>query len=491
MNKKAHHEDLLVSQFLVSRTEDLVPEGWCVYELASWLLAAHPNCPVTLIRLGGERIGILVGWVTTGLGDVSRGSLELSPPGEGDPCDLMDYAASKITRLSGRFAALLVCSGRERFYLDSCGSLAALYSLDEEVVLSTASVIGKNEACDDWDSELVERLPYIPFGLSPHRSLKRIVPNHYLDLREWRLTRFWPIAVPEIEPYPGQLESIGDVLRRNVSSLAGGGGWFNLTGGIDSRMVCAFLLGEGRKVSYFTSSDQATDDYLSRRIAGDFDLDHDLLPVEESTDVEIQRRLFISGFCVDKPGLSKVSVRDRRLEQAPFQVSGHGGEILRGYFWKNKDPGRLKIASGSEIVAFMGLEQISRLVSGADAWLESLPDLQPYDLLDLAYLEQRLATWAAPNMYYFDYKSCPTIYAFNVPELMGLLFSTCPHKRRSQRLARDLIRSECRALLNFPINNYGGTRGFRTATKRCVSAWKYSTIRSLGRLRANYGTRRV
>jgi hypothetical protein len=104
-----------------------------------------------------------------------------------------------------------------------------------------------------------------------------------------------------------------------------------------------------------------------------------------------------------------------------------------------------------------------------EQWLQSLPDdLDPFQILDLAYLELRLGPWgfAQPRMRVVP-RSIHPLLSYNQARRM---WSIPPHTRVSNGLIRQMVERGWPQLLDVPINRYGDWRDrwqpFRRAIKR-------------------------
>jgi hypothetical protein len=98
------------------------------------------------------------------------------------------------------------------------------------------------------------------------------------------------------------------------------------------------------------------------------------------------------------------------------------------------------------------------VVEVAEAWLEGLPPgfrARAADVLDLAYVEQRLGCWQAPSTYLFPgrrYVSNPMAEAFAIETMLRLPESY----RASGMLQRDMVAYGWPELLAVPFNEPTG-----------------------------------
>jgi hypothetical protein len=87
----------------------------------------------------------------------------------------------------GRYALILLTQKEQKFFLDPYGTLAAGFSTSEPTVASTPTLLGEKY---DWDRETIVSLNmpesdrWFPLGLTPKKRVRRLLPNHCLDLND-------------------------------------------------------------------------------------------------------------------------------------------------------------------------------------------------------------------------------------------------------------------------------------------------------------------
>jgi hypothetical protein len=79
-------------------------------------------------------------------------------------------------------------------------------------------------------------------------------------------------------------------------------------------------------------------------------------------------------------------------------LTGFGGEVGRAFYWRaGDDPDRPP--SPERMIERLNLPRDERTLAAWRAWQESAPHADTFELLDLAYIEQRMGCWAGPHMY--------------------------------------------------------------------------------------------
>jgi hypothetical protein len=93
-----------------------------------------------------------------------------------------DAVESSLTDISGRYVAIIAADGLQRVYPDSAGQLGVVFNAEAGLVASSLLLPAANLA--DPDDELARPLDlphrdlFYPFGLTPDRKVRRLLPNH-------------------------------------------------------------------------------------------------------------------------------------------------------------------------------------------------------------------------------------------------------------------------------------------------------------------------
>jgi hypothetical protein len=452
----AHRRADLDGQFVLCRSESLVPTGWEVRRLGGWLLAAHPRLPVADIAApSGAHAGWLAGFAIDGDGACVSGRHALAV----DPTAALELEP-ELYRLGGRFAAIVISPTVARVYLDPAGALSCVFAPQMEMVCSTPSLIPYGMGCDD-DDELVRAtgVPYnktvLGFGLTPRRGVERLVPNHYLDLATWKTHRHWPLAPVRGDRDPEQSVRIAsDVAARQVRAYAAAMPYVALTAGYDSRCVLACAREFVDKIELLTlaipDASGALDVATAGRIARSFGLRHRVVPYVEPTPGQMEDWLWRTGFSVSEPRGWNATGMYARLDPARPEIAGVAGEAARAVFWRD-----LRASAGvtpASVLRAMELPDTPFFNARAAAWLESLPAERPMQVVDLFYIEQRLGSWAGILPYGEAHTVALRLYPFVHRDALDAMLGLPDEYKLSKRFAVDLIRQRWPELLRIPFN---------------------------------------
>jgi hypothetical protein len=96
------------------------------------------------------------------------------------------------------------------------------------------------------------------------------------------------------------------------------------------------------------------------------------------------------------------------------------------------------------------------VAAAVEAWMKTVPEVDGYLTLDLAYLELRMSCWAFAQAYATP-DNC-AIHPLISRESFTAMLSLPPEWRRSNRMITRGIEIAWPELLSLPINRYGDYR---------------------------------
>jgi hypothetical protein len=465
-------------QFLLSRSSTAAaPQTWARRTCNGWHLATHPGVPVlNLQSRDGQTLGWIIGHAIDAEGAVARGAMTLSA--FATSADFRsDLFESELYRHGGRYVCAVVTPFIQHFYVDPGGMLAAVYSPQRERIGSTNTILHLDEADAYAQRKNAEQpLPanhFYPAGLTGDPGVYRVLPNHRLDLSAWKATRHWPAAplgYATAEEVPALVARIVDRTRALIAAatreqLA----YMGLTAGRDSRMVLAAARGVIDRVDFLTfdypDPDKRADVHMASKLARLFHLRHRVIPLARPTDEDRLRYLNAIGYA-GSPGkardfdgsLNAHTQRDRAW------LTGYGGEVARGFYWRPTDrPG--DALDAAELLQRMQMPRPDFL-DAMEVWRlgTGLRD-DPFALLDLTYLEQRLGCWAAAH----EYGTAPFVMqltAFNHRDVWEAMLRLPPERKGKQPFADAVISHAWPELGAFPYQQYTGMRMFAERVKK-------------------------
>jgi hypothetical protein len=464
--------DLLVKQFILSRSGRHLPADWPRLDRAGWSVATHPSdgLPIVdVIASCGSRVGWLIGFGV----DLEAGlvSDHLGVPAEAADADFATAFERRVYELGGRYLAVLLVDGVARVYPDPCGSLAAVYSDRFEIVCSTTELLPEDEGSENPELadalDIPNRDNWYPFGLTSRHDARRLLPNHYLDLQSWQRIRQWPGAaslmcvpenrVTELEDEIGN--SVETFLRSLVESTTV---TMALTAGQDSRLLLACCRQFKDRIQFFTDRlpDRSghVDCHVAHRLARANGLRHRVVRWQESSEEELEEWLFRTGRCV--AGRTWRAARTaRQIGGGTFKVVGLNGDGLRSLRYMREPDLSREHLTVDDLVGRLKIPVLPQVLDAAREWLDSLPVRDVRLVLDLLFLEQRGGCWGAPQLYGHVAQATHIVGFSHRRIIEGFLRLPVRHRLES-RLPSAVIGRRWPELLDWPFNEFTGARAF-------------------------------
>lgn len=450
-------------QFVLSRNPGDLPPSWRVVTGEGWHLAVR-DLPVHALT---DRAGF-VGWC-------------LGYPLADRPLALDRNAIDTFySDCSGPWVLLLVGVGADRVLLDPGGQMPVVYDAEHRILASTPSLLRTAQPRDVVFERAIgfpDRDGWFPFGLTSRPNVRRLLPNHMLDLRHWTVSRHWPTADTSLavrRPTWATIEQIHDFIERSLRiaserhRLA-----LTITAGCDSRMVltCARkIVPRSTCITYWNPGYETRDVHIARVLTRVAHLEHRFVSRLTATPEQIEEWLHRTGHAVCG-GVMKGHRSSTQLEPADVVVTGMGGEIGRGYYYRRGDAADMSLTANA-LLRRLGVQPHSDLLEAGSHWLETVRGYDAFVKLDLLYVENRFGCWAAPQRF-TNTTSAYTFTPFNYRPLIHSLLQLPHYYRWRDRLPRDLMQLAWPELRRVPINRY--TRGWRGMKDRLAALARATT----------------
>jgi hypothetical protein len=450
----------LIDQFLIGAQPKQVPAGWASETIRGWCMGRHPKLPVIRLVAADQRpLGWMLGYPISEAGALLADGAALHVPEQA--LQSSNAMEAFVYGFGGRFAVALIDSGPPRVYLDPFGSLSAVYCAHQRLLASTPTLIPYDEYTGDR-VELARAIGFphkqgsYPLGLTPRYRVERILPNHYLDLSTWRTVRHWPEQpLTEVGAVDEAIAEIRTIVKRQIAAVVSATPvYFPLTAGQDSRTLLACARGQADRLELMTveinDETAAIDCDTARRIAGRFGLRHRVLPMEESTQAELDEWVVRVGCSVGEVRGWQSAATLNRLPRGHAMLLGTGGELARGYCWREDDTEAAVIAP-ERLLELCQCPAQDEPLARARAWLQTQRAGNALQLLDLFMVEQDMGCWAGV----WPYGECDASYDL-FPlchrRIVERMFGLPADYRRSGQLPRDIIAREWPELLAWPFN---------------------------------------
>ncbi len=427
-----------------------------------WRLEHHPTLGVT--QLDGAD-GAPLGWILGSALDLRAGRplagrLQLNATATSEAKNHEAICADILDRLHGTFLIVYCAPRFARIYPAVTACLGCVYDASSGRVASTPlALLGPDDYLGRVSSggrgEIDGALAANVFDLTCVDGVRRLLPNHFLDLDTMRMQRFWPTAEFREDRHPVEamdaIRTIGaaalGALPRDRSLLA------PLTAGRDSRLILALCQLAGTSVEAFTighARDIAPIDVeMAPAVAKLAGVSHRLVdgvvssPHSEREWIERSGRALIDSN-------TRLFETLRCFASESYVLPGFGGEIARGMLWRTID------RSDTQISAIAALNRINALITdsniaAAGRWLSSVEGLSTFAKLDLLFWEvarPRGAQIYGPDFVYED------VALLLHPRILQSMLRLPVEYRRTRRLARDFMDIYRPELTRLPFNAY-------------------------------------
>ena len=450
----------LAGQFILAAnggTSD-APQRWTLEKVGSWTLAAHPTLRrADVVGERGERLGWLLGEAVDVDGHLIGRELRL------ETALGWDEAYEQIAgRLTGRFLLIVVAGPQPRVYTDAFSMLAAVYAPELGLVASTSSLVPVTKATAfDVPRILAVGAPYTngmyPLGLTPRAGIERVLPNHFLDLSQWRLVRRWPYTSLSADGDPAATQKrVGLLASRAIQGLAEE--YLlqcPLTAGRDSRLLLACFAAVIDRVTFYTAAFRGEyvgyrDVLVAKLIARSVGLQHSVLRHRRASAADLREWVArTGGEAGELRGWSNIKTF-QQVDPKRLMLNGWAGDVVRPNYWQYAQASDQ--ISPEKILSICHVPNRKEFVERAERWLAALPSNSAITTLDLLLIEQRGGCWAGVIGYGLDGFARGNVAPLCNQEIVRSLVALPEAYRRSCTFERDVIAREWPALAEIPFN---------------------------------------
>ena len=394
--------------FLEKSDKDYSHLGWNHHHYAGWALWHSAALPVaTLEDKSGKSIGLLWGIAIGPSDELIRSELTL--PIDSKSPDFIETFEQTLTDIRGKYVVLLKSRNSEFLYGDPVGDMGILFDTKTGIIGSSIPVVLRRQLKPHYDNftekDLQNGTAVFRFGATPDRDVKRLTPNHKLNLKTYKTARFWPF---ELDPICETDEECLDVVQKISKRLAGnlesyskfGRVSLPISGGYDSRVL--LLLAQSRNLKFTSVFTHRTnwisgyDAIIARGLCDELGIDHEFLDAKSLFEQ--------SDFCVEPAKQAQIWNWIRAgfavpMERRPTMLSTllikDTDIVLRGNVMEMLG-GRLHNVDLTDLAesirSICGRDPISDFEnsewsSSYKKWANGLPNLQDKAIQDLCFIE--------------------------------------------------------------------------------------------------------
>jgi hypothetical protein len=403
---------LFKRQFILSSSSEFCFSEWNNIKLNdSVYLSVHPELEVTQCcgSSGNDSRLTLLGFILDPFAPEKSNKEILEQIVRG--AKGFDDVVANTNALSGRWIILYQDANSFKIFNDPCGMRRVYYFRNEDGFLcgSDPSIIGHFVNLEeDKSKDLQEFITSPKFHKAEHCwmgsntiyiGVKHLMPNHYLDLHQWKTIRYWPNKHLEKVDLMQGVEIASAILKgtllaaskRQPLAMAVTAGW-------DSRVLLAASKEICNDVTYYVSvpedaKNELEDVVIPSRLFKDLGL-----PFEVQRCKEVQDPEFIS-YLKKSVTLSRAKYYNnvyRYLSdfKGKLNVNGNVSEIIRIVTYPIMP---IKLSGAALAGAgYIGYKNLRYPATQLDTWLKDIHPLcieYGYKILDITYWEQRMGNW--------------------------------------------------------------------------------------------------
>lgn len=462
---------LFAGQFVLGPEFPKSLASWRRYTLADGLaLATHPQLPVTRVA-EGDRALTLIGF-----------ALDPDLP-TADDVDILLYLLERYDSLEALIAAtarlggrwlLIAQAGAERhlfqdalglrqvFYTDPRATSGTWAMSQPGLALELLKLTPEREALDFIDSfEFRCFTEYRwPAAASPFQELRRIQPNHVLDLQTGEARRFWPTSTLRRLPVGCAIEDVARLMTGLVRAAAHRYDLaLAITAGIDSRLVLAVSREISDRISYVTirqarMADDHPDVVVPARLLERLALPREVVRARASMSPAFswsyKRSVFLAH---DHYGADAEAIL-RRFGRRKVVMTGSGAEVARCSFRDRYALARWRRPSARDLARLQQMGEHPLALRHFAEWLGDARNHHGVPLLDLFEWEQGHGSWLASTQLEFDIAWRDIFTPYNCRAVLTALLGVEERYRKAPHyiLFRRITETLWPDLLSEPIN---------------------------------------
>lgn len=444
----------------------VAPSGFRSASVEGWRVAVEPRSQLASAASANGRFVVLIGYVL----DIANGDDDGARIAHSLLAALTDSEATffaALDYLGGRYAVFYGDQTGASILGDACATRTIYYSRSEPFIASHFEIVEKEcgtGRSDHWNMRRADRNRHTtygyPAGTTPDRNVGLLMGNMVLRLKSMTYERYYPrrelpkLSVDEAAmAISGYFQTQLEVIARRYRVVC------SLTAGLDSRCTLAALLPFLDRSKFFTyamQENQEADARVAALLAKRHELDHELMPRQETESEEFQkfkavlarnnyhphnREAAYGYLSLFKPGDIHIRSTMYEVARAFYRVSRNRPEGLDVdgmaalYYRHFKESDQDLKAAFSEYFAQSNF--------GQEFW-----NHDPYDLF---YVEQRMTCWHALVLLEAD-PSVDTYMLMNARCCLEAGQSVPREKKIDASVFKTIILNAWPELLELPVN---------------------------------------
>lgn len=466
--KPGYNKLLRRNQFLIG-PEAFSINGWETLSFRGFQMAYHPDLNVERFAQGSVEV-LLLGYIIDPYnpgytnGEIIREILANYNP------DNPDTIFTTIASYSGRWILIVDDGSNMRIIHDAAGLRQIVYTdttLSQKLWCASqvdliAETIGLKPDEDAYQFikffEKISPEYWWPGNSTLYREIKRLLPNHYLDLNTEKCVRFWP----DKNFSPISLEDgIKKLIRLFKGSIQAASNRFEIalgtSAGLDSRLLLAACKDVKEKVTFYTEKkprmeDKHPDIIVPGMLFKDLGIPHHQFFSNEVKDDDFIRLYKNHTSLAHDFRIAKMYACLNYFKHAKVAMTGNVSETARCYHRSALSQG--ENLDGKKLSQENGMQNHPFSVKKFQNYLDSINTTYNYNVLDIFHWEQRAGSWFTGNVLEFELAWKELFFPYNNRELL-MTFLCIDEKYRvapDYKIYTLLIEAMWPELLNYPIN---------------------------------------
>lgn len=401
--------EVLSYQYLIhpKRQKIAPPKEWSTRIYGDWKICHDPKLPATdIVDASGQTLGVCYGVAIGPDNAIVQDRLTL--PFDADNDRFWDRFEELTDYIRGRYVLLVQAANTCCVYGDPTGDMGIVYDPTTRRIGASVPILLDRDLKPTADPATTVENKHFPFrfGKTSDANVKRMGPNHRLELSDFSVTRFWPKDIPEVAD-PSQCP---DIAAKIAHRLAQNIGAFTsayktaipISGGYDSTILLQVAAHAGFKpaftLTHRTNWISGYDALMGYEAAQTVGVEHIFLDAMEihkispewqnATQIGQDVQWMRTGFCL--PKVKPLSVlAPMLLPPVDIVLRGNVMEMLGGRFHKAGTVSN--VAESLKLIFGRKPEDTAEERAWHNAyaqWLADLPPKLPNRMgLDLSFVE--------------------------------------------------------------------------------------------------------
>lgn len=431
-------------QFLLSPKRCEALKNWKQENVEDHILYVHQDCHFTRITTPSTDL-ILIGYmILPGFPDKSDTDILKNF----SSCTTTGEIAEKLYPITGRFVLIAKLSNDYFIFNDACGLKQLFYmKYEQQVYVASQPLLFK--LVTDWkegnlyynylNSKYVKTHieHWIPCGSSLYDNVHQLIPNHYLDIMNYRQVRYWPNKEIKRTNFEDALEQFTSLLKNTMTAankrfkLA-----LPLTAGWDSRVILSACKDIADDIFFYTLkyrklTEDANDIKIPYIILSELGYQHHVIDCHKVADKEFLDQYKKNTHLPHINDWATIANEMYRSFPSDFvAVKGNCAEIGRCHYYHS---GRHPSVSSAKKIAKLvrHWNHFSFIREGIAEWYDGIKEPEKnygYALFDLFYWEHRMGSWQAQSQLEWDIVQ-QSFTPYNNRELLDIMLAVEPKYR--------------------------------------------------------------